>query len=122
MKVLKKYEFPAPVSAVTAKYPWDEFLDGAIREFLPADLDGVDLKTFRSMAKDRANKRHKKVNADIKFKGEGDSKVAVSLVLQAVEMTAEEIAEYDRREAEKKAKAKAKKAEAKESEESDENE
>ena len=59
MKIIKKYSFPAPVSAFAAKYPWDEYLDGAIREFSPEDLDGVDLKTFRSMAKDRAGKRGK---------------------------------------------------------------
>jgi len=100
-KVIKKFEFPER-SIGESKYPWDEWLDGRIHE-LSLD-DGEKADTVRSLAYSQARRRGMTVKVAVTAEGK-------AMVVQASKMTAEQLAERDRQDAERKAKAKAKRAE-----------
>lgn len=113
MKVLKKHEFkPRVPYRPAAKYPWREFLDGRILQLTAGeDYPATGTKkngesydftdNFVMSLKAQADKRNRVVSVD---------KVEGGLIIQAIPMTAEQIAARDKRRAEAEAKAAAKKA------------
>ena len=66
----KVEEFPALKSQ--SKYPWDEWLDGGVWEFVAGEDFKGRTETFRSMAKTHAKRRGGRVRSRIVRSRDGD--------------------------------------------------
>lgn len=92
MKTLKKFEFPVASSKFgESTYPWDEILDGSIRQLTQGEDFPITTKpsNFRFSIVESAKKRHKTVQVHI------GKEEPIVVTVKASPMTDEQAAEAD---------------------------
>lgn len=95
MEKLKKFEFPA--FGAESTYDWEKLLDGGIYKLTSGEDFNCKPVTFGSLCRGQAGKRHKTVK--ISTVDEGNA-----VVMQATEMTGEQVDAWDAKIAARKAK------------------